>query len=47
MDYHLKIMKPLPAPSHYNLKDPFDQETNRNRGKSNKMDKSLKKYTYL
>lgn len=47
MDYYLKVMKDIPEPSHYNLKDPFDQEINRKRGKFNKLDKDLIKYTFL
>lgn len=47
MDYYLKVMKDIPEPSHYNLKDPFDQETNQKRGKFNKLDKDLIKYTYI
>ncbi len=47
MDYHLKIMKPIPPPSHYNLKDPFDQEINHKKGKHNKVDLDLIKYTYI
>ncbi len=47
MDYHIKVVSALPPPSHYNLKDPFDQEDNQKRGKFNKLDLSLNKYTYL
>lgn len=47
MDYYLKVMQAVPPPSHYNLKDFFDQETNQKRGKFNKLDKSLAKFTYL
>ncbi len=47
MDYYLKVMKAVPPPSHYNLKDCFNQEDNKKRGKSNKIDKNLIKYTYL
>lgn len=47
MDHYLKVMRAVPPPSQYNLKDPFDQEANQKRGKFNKLDKSLVKYTYL
>lgn len=29
MDYHIKVVKALPAPSVYNLKDPWDQTENK------------------
>lgn len=47
LDYHIKTMKEIPDPTHYNLKDPFDQEANRKRGISNKIDQKLIKYTYI
>ena len=47
MDSYLKVTKDIPSPSHYNLKDSFDQEDNRKRGKFNKLNKDLIKYTYI
>lgn len=47
MDYHLKIVKALPAPSTYNLKDSFDQSINKKKGPTRKINSSLSKYTYL
>lgn len=47
MDYHLKVVKALPAPSNYNLKDPWDQAQNQKEGNTKKIDPSLMKYTYL
>lgn len=47
MDYHLKVVKALPAPSLYNLKDPLDQADNHKKSKFRKIDSSLSKYTYI
>jgi hypothetical protein len=47
MDYHIKTVKALPSPGDHTLKDFFDQTDNQKRGKKNKIDNSLKKYTYL
>lgn len=47
MDYHIKVVKGLPAPSAYNLKDSFDQTMNRKKNEAKKIDTNLSKYTYL
>lgn len=41
MDYHLKTMKLVPPPSHYCLKDAFDQKDNKKQGKGKKIDGKL------
>lgn len=47
MDYHIKVVKALPAPSIYNLGTEFDQTENKKEGKAKKIDNKLIKYTYL
>lgn len=54
MDYHIKIMKVLPASctitiilGTYNLGDMFDQTDNKKESKKHKMDPKLMKYSYL
>ncbi len=47
MDYYLKVMKAVPPPSQYSIKDLFDQTNNKKKNKFNKLDNSLIKYTYL
>lgn len=43
MDYHLKVVKALPAPSAHDLGDPWDQTNNRKRGTNIKIDPKLSK----
>ena len=47
MDYHIKVVKGLPAPDSHPPSDPWDQSINKRKSKFNKLDKSLSKYTYL
>lgn len=47
MDYHIKVVKGLPAPPAYNLKDPWDQTHNKKQGHNRKIDPKLMKYSYL
>ena len=47
MDYHVKIMKELPASCTYNLGDLWDQTDNKKESKKHKLDHSLSKYSYL
>jgi len=47
MDYHLKVVKVLPSPADHNLGDPWDQSINRKKSVTNRLDKSLSKYSYL
>ena len=47
MDYHIKVVKALPAPGDHTLKDPWDQTINKKKSNLNKLDLSLSKYTYL
>jgi len=47
MDYHIKTVKALPAPCDHPTKDLFDQADNQKRGKKNKINPNLMKYTYL
>lgn len=47
MDYHIKVVKALPAASHYNLGDPWDQTENKKEGAARKIDPKLMKYTYI
>lgn len=47
MDYHIKVVKALPAPCAHNLPDGFDQTQNKKEANKHKLDKSLSKYTYL
>ena len=46
MDYHIKTMRAVP-PSHYAIKDPFDQTSNKKKSRAIKIDQKLKKNTYL
>lgn len=47
MDYHIKVVKGLPAASAYNLGDPWDQTENKKEGTNRKIDPKLMKYTYI
>lgn len=47
MDYHIKVVKVLPASCTYNLGDPWDQEKNKKSGTNRKIDPKLIKYSYL
>jgi hypothetical protein len=47
MDYHIKVVKALPASSCYNLADPWDQTQNKKSGTNRKIDSKLIKYSYL
>lgn len=47
MDYHVKVVKALPAPDAHPPADPWDQTINKKKSKLNKLDLSLSKYTYL
>lgn len=47
MDYHLKVVKALPAPDSHPPHDPWDQTHNRKKSAQNKLDHSLSKFTYL
>jgi len=47
MDYHIKVGKGFPSPVDHKLADPFDQTINKKKSVTNKLDKSLSKYTYL
>lgn len=47
MDYHIKVVKGLPAPGTYKHTDSFDQTKNKKESPKHKMDSSLSKYTYI
>ena len=47
MNYHIKVVKALPASSNYNLGDPWDQSLNKKSGTNRKIDPKLIKYSYL
>ena len=47
MDYHIKVVKALPAPIAHPPKDPWDQAINKKKSNFHKLDLSLSKYTYL
>ena len=47
MDYHIKVVKELPAPVAHPPQDPWDQTVNKKKSQFHKLDKSLSKYTYL
>lgn len=47
MDYHVKVVKALPAPNAHNFKDPWDQTKNKKEGANRKIDPKLIKYTYI
>ena len=47
MDYHIKVSKLVPEPSHYNIKESFDQELHKKKVMATKIDDKLIKYTYI
>ena len=47
MDYHIKVVKALPASVDHPPHDPWDQATNQKKSQFNKLDLSLSKYSYL
>ena len=46
MDYHVKVVKELPASCTYNMKELFDQTANKKEAKKYPMDPKLMKYSY-
>ena len=47
MDYHVKVVKALPAPDAHPPADPWDQSINKKKSKFHPLDKSLSKRTYI
>jgi len=47
MDYHIKVVKVLPAPDAHPPGDPWDQTINKKKSAHHKLDLSLSKRTYI